>query len=63
MVANGDQLLKLGWKPEVNDLPTMISHAYEWERKLVIAHSQPFSAAPPAGRFETPLPAFAGQIG
>jgi UDP-glucose 4-epimerase len=31
IVANSDQLLKLGWKPELNDLPKMIEHAHNWE--------------------------------
>ena len=34
IVANSDQLMKLGWKPELNDLPKMIEHAYSWEKKL-----------------------------
>jgi UDP-glucose 4-epimerase len=34
VVANSDQLVKLGWKPELNDLPTMIEHAYRWEQIL-----------------------------
>jgi UDP-glucose 4-epimerase len=33
-VANSDQLMKLGWEPELNDLPTMIKHAHDWEKKL-----------------------------
>jgi UDP-glucose 4-epimerase len=34
IVANSDQLLSLGWKPELNDLPTMIEHACNWEKRL-----------------------------
>jgi UDP-glucose 4-epimerase len=34
VVANSDHLVKLGWKPELNDLPTMIEHAYHWEQIL-----------------------------
>jgi UDP-glucose 4-epimerase len=34
IVANSDQLMKLGWKPELNDLPKMIEHAHNWEKKL-----------------------------
>jgi UDP-glucose 4-epimerase len=34
VVANSDNLIRLGWKPELNDLPTMIAHAYYWERNL-----------------------------
>jgi UDP-glucose 4-epimerase len=43
VVANSGELMKLGWKPELNDLPTMIAHALEWERKLATlgARSRP----------------------
>jgi UDP-glucose 4-epimerase len=34
VVANSDQLVRLGWKPELNDLPMMIEHAYRWEQIL-----------------------------
>jgi UDP-glucose 4-epimerase len=34
VVANSDQLVRLGWQPELNDLPTMIEHAYRWEQIL-----------------------------
>jgi UDP-glucose 4-epimerase len=34
VVANSDDLVRLGWKPELNDLPTMIEHAYRWEKIL-----------------------------
>ncbi len=34
VVANSDHLVRLGWKPELNDLPTMIEHAYRWEQIL-----------------------------
>jgi len=43
VVANSDELMKLGWKPELNDLPTMIEHALAWERKLA-AICAPFPA-------------------
>ncbi|MDB5500848.1 MAG: UDP-glucose 4-epimerase [Tardiphaga sp.] len=33
-VVNTDNLSGLGWKPELNDLPTMIEHAYRWEQGL-----------------------------
>jgi UDP-glucose 4-epimerase len=29
--------MKLGWRPELDDLPTMIEHAHNWERKLIAA--------------------------
>jgi UDP-glucose 4-epimerase len=32
IVANCDQLMKLGWKPVLNDLQTIVQHAYLWER-------------------------------
>lgn len=34
IVADSDQLKKLGWKPEFDDLPKMIEHAHNWEKKL-----------------------------
>jgi UDP-glucose 4-epimerase len=34
IVANSDQLVSLGWKPELNDLSKMIEHACNWEKKL-----------------------------
>jgi UDP-glucose 4-epimerase len=34
IVANSDQLVSLGWKPELNDLSKMIEHARNWEKKL-----------------------------
>ncbi|GAB1715085.1 MAG: UDP-glucose 4-epimerase GalE [Nitrobacter sp.] len=34
VVANSDQLVSLGWKPELNDLPKMIEHACNWEKGL-----------------------------
>lgn len=39
IVANSDQLMKLGWKPELNDLPKMIEHAHNWEKKLTAGAS------------------------
>jgi UDP-glucose 4-epimerase len=38
VVANSDHLIELGWKPELNDLPTMIEHAYRWEEILAARH-------------------------
>ncbi|MEH2595580.1 UDP-glucose 4-epimerase [Bradyrhizobium sp. AZCC 1577] len=32
IVANSEQLMKLGWKPELNDLPTMIEHAHNGKK-------------------------------
>lgn len=34
IIANSDQLIELGWKPELDDLPLMIAHAHNWEKKL-----------------------------
>jgi UDP-glucose 4-epimerase len=34
IVANSDQLVSLGWKPELNDLSKMIEYARNWEKKL-----------------------------
>jgi UDP-glucose 4-epimerase len=32
IVANSDRLMRLGWKPVLNDLPTIVQHAYDWEK-------------------------------
>jgi UDP-glucose 4-epimerase len=37
VVANSDQLLSLGWKPELNDLLKMIEHACNWEKRPAFA--------------------------
>jgi UDP-glucose 4-epimerase len=34
IVADSSRLMRLGWKPVLNDLPTIVRHAYDWERKL-----------------------------
>ena len=34
IVANSDRLMRLGWKPKLNDLPTIVRHAYDWEKNL-----------------------------
>jgi UDP-glucose-4-epimerase GalE len=34
VVANSDELMKLGWKPQLNDLSTMVGDALNWERTL-----------------------------
>jgi UDP-glucose 4-epimerase len=34
IVANSDRLMRLGWKPTLNDLPTIVRHAYDWEKNL-----------------------------
>jgi UDP-glucose 4-epimerase len=36
MVADSHQLMKLGWQPELSDLPKIVEHAYEWEKKLTV---------------------------
>jgi UDP-glucose 4-epimerase len=35
IVANSDELMKLGWKPLLNDLPLIVQHAYAWESALL----------------------------
>jgi UDP-glucose 4-epimerase len=35
IVANSDELIKLGWKPLLNDLQTIVQHAYLWEKTLL----------------------------
>jgi UDP-glucose 4-epimerase len=34
IIANSDQLKKLGWKAQFDDLPLIVQHAYAWERAL-----------------------------
>jgi UDP-glucose 4-epimerase len=34
IVANSDRLMRLGWKPALNDLQTIVQHAYDWEKNL-----------------------------
>lgn len=34
IVANSDRLIRLGWKPLLRQLPTIIQHAYEWQKRL-----------------------------
>ena len=34
IVADSSRLSQLGWKPNLNDLTTIIRHAYAWEKKL-----------------------------
>jgi UDP-glucose 4-epimerase len=34
IVADSDRLKRLGWQPKLDDLPTIVRHAYDWERKL-----------------------------
>ena len=34
IVASSDRLKRLGWQPKLDDLPTIVRHAYDWERKL-----------------------------
>lgn len=34
IIANSDPLMRLGWTPELDDLPTMIKHAHNWEKRL-----------------------------
>ena len=34
VVADSKQFFRLGWKPQLTDLPTMIEHAYRWEEIL-----------------------------
>src|ERR1700722_20321034 len=34
IVANSDELRKLGWQPKLDNLQTMIDHAFNWEKRL-----------------------------
>jgi hypothetical protein len=39
VVADSAELAMLGWKPELNDLQTMIEHAWRWEKILAASGS------------------------
>ncbi|NDV86794.1 UDP-glucose 4-epimerase GalE [Aurantimonas aggregata] len=39
IVADSNELLKLGWEPELNDLRTMVDDAWQWERKLAVSRT------------------------
>ena len=34
IVANSDRLKRLGWQPKLDDLLTIVTHAYNWEESL-----------------------------
>jgi UDP-glucose 4-epimerase len=34
IIANSDRLIRLGWKPTLDQLTTIVRHAYDWQRKL-----------------------------
>ena len=34
IIASNDQLVRLGWKPELDDLSTIVRHALAWEKSL-----------------------------
>jgi UDP-glucose 4-epimerase len=34
IVADNTRQMRLGWKRTLNDLPSIVSHAYDWERNL-----------------------------
>ena len=36
IIASNDQLVRLGWKPELNDLSVIVRHALAWEKSCVI---------------------------
>jgi UDP-glucose 4-epimerase len=57
IVANSDQLMKMGWNPELNDLPKMIEHAHNWEKKLTAVRPELASTLGKA----TDLPIFAAK--
>lgn len=48
VVASSDRLQKLGWRPELNDLPTMIEHAYRWAKSPSNAQINEATAELPA---------------
>jgi UDP-glucose 4-epimerase len=36
IIASNDQLVRLGWKPELHDLSVIVQHALAWEKSRVI---------------------------
>ena len=36
IIASNDQLVRLGWKPELDDLSVIVRHALAWEKSCVI---------------------------
>lgn len=36
IIASNDQLVRLGWKPELHDLSVIVQHALAWEKSCVI---------------------------
>jgi UDP-glucose 4-epimerase len=36
VIASNDQLVRLGWKPQLDDLSEIVRHALAWERSLAI---------------------------
>ena len=34
IIADSERLMQLGWSPELDDLATIVRHAYEWEKNL-----------------------------
>ena len=32
IVADSSRLMSMGWQPTLDDLPTIIRHAYEWDK-------------------------------
>jgi UDP-glucose 4-epimerase len=41
IIANSDELKRLGWKPLLNDLPTIVKHAYLWEKRTLLQSTRP----------------------
>jgi len=39
IVASNEGLVRLGWKPELNDLPTIVTHALAWEKSCSVQTS------------------------
>jgi UDP-glucose 4-epimerase len=36
VIASNDQLVRLGWKPELDDLSEIVRHALAWEKSCAI---------------------------
>ena len=46
IVADSDQLIRLGWAPRFDDLPTMIEHAWDWEKHLMSSSMTAYRQSP-----------------
>jgi UDP-glucose 4-epimerase len=53
IVAHSEQARsKLGWRPQLDDLSTIVAHAVAWERELMARRSRPAGEARNSGKAE-----------